>query len=51
MELSGNIRFADESSRLTLTTDSDDAATIKIALSYADEGREETEFSVTPSAG
>ncbi|MDY6002660.1 MAG: Ig domain-containing protein [Candidatus Cryptobacteroides sp.] len=51
MELSGNIRFADESSWLTLTTDSDDAATIKIALSYADEGREETEFSVTPSAG
>lgn len=51
MEFTGSIQFADESSWLTLTTESDDEVTIKVTVTYSGEGTEDVEFTVTPYNG
>lgn len=51
MEFTGNIQFADESSWLTLTTESDDTVTISIRLNTFVPNQEVMSFEVTPNSG
>ena len=51
MEFSGEILFADESSWLTLTTDSDYTVDITVSLTGASQGTEAMSFTVTPNSG
>ena len=51
MEFTGNIEFADESSWLTLTTESDDTVTIKVTFLSLTQGSEVLSFDVTPNSG
>ncbi len=51
MEFTGSIQFADESSWLTLTTESDDAVTIKVTFTSLTQGTEVLSFDVTPNSG
>ena len=51
MEFTGNIQFADESSWLTLTTESDDTVTISVRLNTFVPNQEVMSFEVTPNSG
>lgn len=51
MEFTGNIQFADESSWLTLTTESDDTVTISVRLNTFAPNQEVMSFEVTPNYG
>ena len=51
MEFTGNIQFADESSWLTLTTESDDTVTISVRLNTFVPNQEVMSFEVTPNYG
>lgn len=51
MEFTGNIQFADESSWLTLTTESDDTVTISVRLNTFVPNQEVQSFEVTPNSG
>ena len=51
MEFTGNIQFADESSWLTLTTESDDTVTISVRLNTFVPNQEAMSFEVTPNSG
>lgn len=51
MEFTGNIQFADESSWLTLTTESDDTVTIYVRLNTFVPNQEAMSFEVTPNSG
>ena len=51
MEFTGNIQFADESSWLTLTTESDDTVTISVRLNTVVPNQEVMSFEVTPNSG
>lgn len=51
MEFTGSILFADESSWLTLTTESDDTVTISVRLNTFVPNREVMSFEVTPNSG
>lgn len=51
MEFTGSIQFADESSWLTLTTESDDTATISVRLNTFVPNQEVMSFEVTPNYG
>lgn len=51
MEFTGNIQFADESSWLTLTTESDDTVTISVRLNTFVPNQEVMSFDVTPNSG
>lgn len=51
MEFTGNIQFADESSWLTLTTESDDTVTISVSLNTFVPNQEVMSFEVTPNSG
>ena len=51
MEFTGNIQFADESSWLTLTTESDDTVTISVRINTFVPNQEVMSFEVTPNSG
>lgn len=51
MEFTGSIQFADESSWLTLTTESDDTVTISVRLNTFVPNQEVMSFEVTPNSG
>lgn len=51
MEFTGSIQFADESSWLTLTTESDDTVTISVRLNTFVPNQEVMSFEVTPNYG
>jgi uncharacterized protein YjdB len=51
MEFTGNIQFADKSSWLTLTTESDDTVTISVRLNTFVPNQEVMSFEVTPNSG
>lgn len=51
MEFTGNMQFADESSWLTLTTESDDTVTISVRLNTFVPNQEVMSFEVTPNSG
>lgn len=51
MEFTGNIQFADESSWLTLTTESDDTVTISVRLNTFVPNQEVMSFEETPNYG
>ncbi len=51
MEFTGNIQFADESSWLTLTTESDDTVTISVRLNTFVPNQGVMSFEVTPNSG
>lgn len=51
MEFTGSIQFADESSWLTLTTESDDTVTISVRLNTFVPNQEVQSFEVTPNSG
>jgi hypothetical protein len=51
MEFTGSIQFADESSWLTLTTESDDTVTISVRLNTFVPNQEAMSFEVTPNSG
>lgn len=51
MKFTGNIQFADESSWLTLTTESDDTVTISVRLNTFVPNQEVMSFEVTPNYG
>ncbi len=51
MEFTGNIQFADESSWLTLTTESDDTVKISVRLNTFVPNQEVMSFEVTPNSG
>lgn len=51
MEFTGSILFADESSWLTLTTESDDTVTISVRLNTFVPNQEVMSFEVTPNSG
>ena len=51
MEFTGNIQFADESSWLRLTTESDDTVTISVRLNTFVPNQEVMSFEVTPNSG
>ena len=51
MEFTGNIQFADESSWLTLTTESDDTVTISVRLNTFVPNQDVMSFEVTPNSG
>lgn len=51
MEFTGSIQFADESSWLTLTTESDDTVTISVRLNTLVPNQEVMSFEVTPNSG
>lgn len=51
MEFTGNIQFSDESSWLTLTTESDDTVTISVRLNTFVPNQEVMSFEVTPNSG
>ena len=51
MEFTGNIQFADESSWLTLTTESDVTVTISVRLNTVVPNQEVMSFEVTPNSG
>ena len=52
MEFTGSILFADESSWLTLTTDSDDEVTVKVSFTQILGGETVAlTFAVTPNSG
>ena len=51
MEFTGNIQFADESSWLMLTTESDDTVTISVRLNTFVPNQEVMSFEVTPNSG
>ena len=52
MEFTGSILFADESSWLTLTTDSDDEVTVKVSFTQINGGETVAlTFAVTPNSG
>lgn len=51
MEFTGSIQFADESSWLTLTTESDDTVTISVRLNTLVPNQEVMSFEVTPNYG
>ncbi len=51
MEFTGNIQFADKSSWLTLTTESDDTVTISVRLNTFVPNQEVQSFEVTPNSG
>ena len=51
MEFTGSLQFADESSWLTLTTESDDTVTISVRLNTFVPNQEVMSFEVTPNSG
>ena len=51
MEFTGNIQFADESSWLMLTTESDDTVTISVRINTFVPNQEVMSFEVTPNSG
>lgn len=51
MEFTGSIQFADESSWLTLTTESNDTVTISVRLNTFVPNQEVMSFEVTPNSG
>lgn len=51
MEFTGSIQFADESSWLTLATESDDTVTISVRLNTFVPNQEVMSFEVTPNSG